>query len=222
MCAGLMMQPVAAFATESVEEGASASDVEYVSSVDITSNISEVLVLGKKLEKATLTTTNENVYFDFFYWYKLENGRWNWAPDVVTPGIYRGGVLMCVKDFHHNNVGFTDSPVITVDGVEWPNRHVYNTSGNRHSAIQIYSIEFEITDEEPVDPIEPIVGEGQWITKRGKTYYEFPGGIKATGMTEIDGDYYYFAEDGVLQRNLFHEENGNKYFFGSDGEMIGG
>lgn len=62
MSVGLLIQPVAAFAVEPIEGGAVAN-VEIVSSVDVTSNIYEVLTLGKELQIPSLTTTNENVFF---------------------------------------------------------------------------------------------------------------------------------------------------------------
>ena len=65
----------------------------------------------------------------------------------------------------------------------------------------------------------PILEEGHWYEKYGRTYYMLPSGEKATGKQQIGEDFYLFSKNGTLQINVFFEEEGNKYFFGNDGKM---
>ncbi len=42
-----------------------------------------------------------------------------------------------------------------------------------------------------------------------------------TGIFWIDGDYYYFKDDGSMYTG-WYENNGNKYYFGNDGKRVSG
>ncbi len=84
---------------------------------------------------------------------------------------------------------------------------------------------------------EPAKG---FLTIGSKTYYfDEETGVKATGLVEIDGGYYYFSKNGVLkygwkningERYYFSKKNGKavtgmkkisgkKYFFSDEGKM---
>lgn len=41
-------------------------------------------------------------------------------------------------------------------------------------------------------------------------------------MQFIEDDYYLFSKKGVLQKNFFFEDDGLKFFFGSDGKLVKG
>ena len=63
---------------------------------------------------------------------------------------------------------------------------------------------------------------GEWVTKWGTVYYVYSDGEKAVGLTEIDGEYYYFSSKGAMYKNQFVTIDDVTYYFGSDGSMVTG
>ena len=65
-----------------------------------------------------------------------------------------------------------------------------------------------------------------WQTIEGNTYYFGPAAY--TGISKINdeygnGVYYYFNNEGVLQKATFYtDDSGNKYYFGTDGKRVSG
>ena len=57
-------------------------------------------------------------------------------------------------------------------------------------------------------------GEEEWST----VYYYYEDGRSAEGLTEIDGDTYYFDDGGWIYKNYIHIIDGRFYYFGSDGK----
>lgn len=59
-----------------------------------------------------------------------------------------------------------------------------------------------------------------WRTSDGEySYYRL--GRKTTGKVEIDGDWYFFNEEGVMHTG-WKEESGRDYYYGTDGRMVTG
>ena len=59
-----------------------------------------------------------------------------------------------------------------------------------------------------------------WYTKGENTYYYSDDGQKYKGIKEIEGEWYYFADDGKMMRNS--EITGDDlvlYYFGKDGKL---
>lgn len=54
----------------------------------------------------------------------------------------------------------------------------------------------------------------------GKTYYMEADGTKYTGWEKIGDKWYYFAKDGVMQKNTTIIDNDIKYNLGADGAWI--
>jgi arabinogalactan endo-1,4-beta-galactosidase len=84
---------------------------------------------------------------------------------------------------------------------------------------------------EPEDPDEPEIPDvpmeknnitGTWKTKWGSTYFEHNDGTKATGLVNVDGEYYSFNKKGVMTKSSFVTFEEGKRFFGKDGKMITG
>lgn len=69
---------------------------------------------------------------------------------------------------------------------------------------------------------EPEEVTGTWYTKWGETYFVTEEGEALTGMQEIGEETYLFDDKGALERNVFYEEEGNKYYFDADGKMVVG
>lgn len=64
----------------------------------------------------------------------------------------------------------------------------------------------------------PVILNG-WYEENGKTYY-LEDGQYYVGLWDIDGQYYFFGDDGVLQRNTTGEdEDGYKFIVDGSGRV---
>lgn len=63
---------------------------------------------------------------------------------------------------------------------------------------------------------QPALPENGWHTENGKQYY-YTNGEMCVSIQEIDGDYYYFNEDGTLASDIDLEYEGLVLKVGSDG-----
>ena len=60
---------------------------------------------------------------------------------------------------------------------------------------------------------------GWYTTQDGSKYYYGADGKGVQGITEIDGETYYFDEDSSIWQNYLITENGYYYYFGDDGKL---
>lgn len=58
--------------------------------------------------------------------------------------------------------------------------------------------------------------ESQWVMNDKETYY-YVDGVPVTGWQDIDGDTYYFEENGVMVKNQMVEKN---RYVGADGKLV--
>lgn len=57
-----------------------------------------------------------------------------------------------------------------------------------------------------------------WVNTSGKKIYvKSKTGKLATGLTKIDGNYYYFTNKGILKTDCWKTINGKQYYLTSDG-----
>lgn len=61
-----------------------------------------------------------------------------------------------------------------------------------------------------------------WVTTGGKTYYYLSDGTKATGLTAIEGDTYWFSAAGVMARDALKTVKGARYYFKANGKAAVG
>ncbi len=61
-----------------------------------------------------------------------------------------------------------------------------------------------------------------FVRSKGKEYYFDEDGNKVTGLTQIDGSYYYFEADGAMVAGQTVTIGGKKYTFTSDGKALTG
>ncbi len=147
-------------------------------------------------------------------WYKQIGGMWSQITDkIFTPGTYRFEADVRISDEYADTHELDRFYSLTVNNVPWTRLLSFAGFDNSFTFI---SDEFIISEE------IPIIEEGRWYTKYGKTYYEYPSGEKAVGMQFIEDDYYLFSKKGVLQKNVFFEDDGLKFYFGSDGKLVKG
>ena len=80
--------------------------------------------------------------------------------------------------------------------------------------------EIEAAKENLQKAMEALLSKTGWQVINGQKYYYGEDGIKKTGWQEIDGKKYYFGEenDGAM-KTYWQQINGKWYFFGNDGAM---
>ena len=77
----------------------------------------------------------------------------------------------------------------------------------------------EIPDE-PETPSEPETPAGSFVTKWFSTYYILEDGTKYTGLLTVDGDTYYFRDNGKMLKGGEATVDGKTFFFDNDGKMV--
>ncbi len=208
-------------------------EIRKIDAVTATSDIAQIL--DDKVHKSpTITDVDGNVHFTCQYWEKkLDDGNWRIigsdSDNPLEPGFYRCTVIMPLNDEFVSNTTLVEGLTLTVDGQQWENIDDYSISKVGFAAARFKSPALEVKGNEPVGPIDPIDPEdpenitgGTWTSKWGATYYVTEDGEKLTGMNKVEGDYYLFSKKGSMQKNTFYEEDGKKYYFGSDGKAITG
>ena len=77
--------------------------------------------------------------------------------------------------------------------------------------------------EEPQEPEEPVVElKGEFKTKWGKTYFVKEDGEYATGLNTIEGNKYFFKDNGSMVKSDFVTIDEDTYYFNADGQMVTG
>ncbi len=80
--------------------------------------------------------------------------------------------------------------------------------------------EIEAAEENLQKAMEALLSKTGWQVINGQKYYYGEDGTKKTGWQEIDGKKYYFGEenDGAM-KTYWQQIDGKWYFFGNDGVM---
>ncbi len=77
-------------------------------------------------------------------------------------------------------------------------------------------------EETPGETPEPETPEGEFIKKWGAVYYQLTDGTYLTGLNKIDGETYFFKDNGKMVKSAFVTVDGNTYYFDADGHMVTG
>ena len=194
-----------------------------IETINAKSNIAKIFVEGQKYENPTFEGP-DTVKFMGIHWQKYLHEQFIPVTaddkDYFSEGKYRFRVLLHIDSEYFYTHEFADELKLIVDGVEWTADGVERYGdGKIMSAYFLSPIHTIDGNEDPDDPDEP---KGVWETKYGATYYVAEDGTYLTGMQKIDGETYLFSNQGTLQKNVFFESDGNKYFFGEDGKMTKG
>ncbi len=78
-----------------------------------------------------------------------------------------------------------------------------------------------IGQDEPEPEPEPEL-KGEFVTKWGKTTFVTEDGITVTGFVSIDGNKYFFKDNGSMLKNGFADIEGKTYYFDGQGHMVTG
>ena len=197
------------------------ADVEertVIEEVSATSNIPENFVLGHDMASPVYTTSDVRVAVNSYYVQKKFGESFSPinSSGPTTAGTYRFVAYISLGNHVSKTHALSKDTKLIVDGEEWIFDDIMASSDGVPMVVRYYSPDLIISEEPPIEE------EGRWYENRGKTYYELPKGEKATGIQKIGEDTYLFNSKGILQSNVFYEENGNKYYFDSEGKMVMG
>ncbi len=82
--------------------------------------------------------------------------------------------------------------------------------------------------ENPVDPDDPTEPEtpeapaGAFVTKWLTTYYVLEDGTRYTGMLTLDGETYFFKDNGAMVKSEYVTLDASTYYFDKEGHMVKG
>ena len=187
----------------------------------VCSDLSEMVVKGAEITDPVFSDYDEDKFVFQTMWVTLEDDGYETATgEVFTPGKWYLCVSVRLKEEYAETHALLSDTTLDTPGIEWT-----NTTGNSDPSFGIIfsSQEYVIEDDEP-EPIKPEPEEitGTWHSKWGTTYFETEEGETLTGLHIIDGELYLFSAKGTLQKSVFYEEDGKKYYFGSDGKAVKG
>lgn len=204
------------FVSETIEIEAPENLITIIPSVETSSNIADIFINDNDLVFPEFDNSDSICEIACHWIEKNDGGGFHPinAAGKVTPGTYRVSARVTIRS-GIDDFALSEATKLIIDDEEWKYRFALNSDDIYVFAAVYDSPEIVIKDI-------PIAGEGEWVTKRGATYYVYPGGFYVTGMYKIDDDYYLFSQNGKLQKNVFYEEEGNRYFFGEDGKMLKG
>nr|WP_297770344.1 hypothetical protein [uncultured Butyrivibrio sp.] len=174
-------------------------------------DLSDYVIKDAELALPEFTNIDREEVYIRSTWCLFENGEPMQPKETTfTPGKWHLIAAVKMKEDYEEDYELEKTTTLTVNGIEWTN---ITGKSDPYFGVYFLSPEYVIEDDEPV------IAGGTWSSKWGSTYYETEEGEKLTGIQKINGEYYLFSKNGILQCNVFHEENGQKYYFGSEGKM---
>lgn len=196
------------------------AEMNLITEVTATSDIADIFVLNGQLRSPTYTPADDRVSVQEYYIQKEINGEFRPINSYgeVTEGTYKCFAVLSVNKASDKENALSKEVRLIVDGKEWKFDDFMGYTNGYLMAARFISPEIVVAGEEP--PV--IEDEGHWESKYGAVYYEFPDGKKATGMQKIGTQTYLFSKNGTLQKNVFYESEGKKFYFGSEGKLITG
>lgn len=140
--------------------------------------------------------------------YETEGTTYNFAPLMQKPGSYTYTVK--AKDANDQISKRTESDSYSVS------EEVADANRER------YAIEYEIVDTSLGPAANSNILNGGWQEEDGKYWYRLDNGMfPQSTWYQIDGDWYWFDEDGYIITNQKKMWKGKEYFLGKDGRMQG-
>lgn len=196
------------------------AEMNLITEVTASSDIADIFVLNGELRSPTYTPADDRVSVSTYYVQKEINGEFRPINSYgeVTEGTYKCFAVLSVNKASAKENALSKEVRLIVDGKEWKFDDFMGYTNGYLMAARFISPEIVVAGEEP--PV--IEDEGHWESKYGAVYYEFPDGKKATGMQKIGTQTYLFSKNGTLQKNVFYESEGKKFYFGSEGKLITG
>lgn len=210
-------EPVFVSETFTLEKPA---EMNLITEVTASSDIADIFVLNGELRSPKYTPADDRVSVSTYYVQKELNGKFEPINlyGKVTEGTYKCFAVLSVNKASDKENALSKEVRLIIDGKEWKLDDFMGYTNGYLMAARFISPEIVVAGEEP--PV--IEDEGHWGSKYGAVYYEFPDGKKATGMQKIGTQTYLFSKNGTLQKNVFYESEGKKFYFGSEGKLVTG
>ena len=146
----------------------------------------------------------------------------NYQVEFMSNSIYKSSVSGTVEDkaFSVGNAANTYSmAVVDVEVTDGQLTMTFGTNTPRLGAIVVRKA---ITDASYYGPVEEEIPAGTIVNKYGSYYYILEDGSKYKGRLDLDGETYYFGEDGKMLRDKYLTTEEGKYYFDSQGHMLKG
>ncbi len=152
----------------------------------------------------------------------VENG--NYQVEFLSNSVYKSTVSGTVEDksFTISNAANTYASVaVDVDVADGQLTMTFGTNTPRLGAIVVRKA---ITDASYYGPVEEEeeVPAGTIVNKYGTYFYILEDGSKYSGWLTLDGETYYFDENGKMLRGKYLTTDEGKYYFDSEGHMLKG
>lgn len=122
-------------------------------------------------------------------------------------------VLVLVLGIFFNSSSNEDKSIKKETVKKKTNKEKFSYGTKDHDNINELLKDTIIEEVKVIDVCENI--KNGFIEEEGNTYY-YENNKRLTGKKEIDGDNYYFDENGVMQKNIEIE----KAYYGQDGKMV--
>ena len=122
-------------------------------------------------------------------------------------------VLVLVLGIIFNSSSNEDKSIKKETVKKKTNKEKFSYGTKDHDNINELLKDTIIEEVKVIDVCENI--KNGFIEEEGNTYY-YENNKRLTGKKEIDGDYYYFDENGVMQKDIEIE----KAYYGQDGKMV--
>ena len=164
---------------------ARAAERTKISAVVGTSNISNILVDGGKVQQPTFTITQGapayiNTSDDASYWQKKKGSSWEYCADrTFSPGTWRYVAQVRIDGSNGSSyvLSSNSSATLSIDGLSWNVNHPSLTYKGTDSYITAYSIEYTVQgtiSSASVTITEPAAGEKpsySTVISSGAPYY---------------------------------------------------
>jgi hypothetical protein len=194
----------------------------FVDAVTATSNIAW-LASVRSYSEPGFDTDSDRVRFESI-WERYDGSEWEdmggCGKEALPLGHYRLKTTLSMRS-DYDKGRFGKDITFTVDGEEWTRGECSYDEGGHITDVTFISPEFDVKDDEPIEPLDPDnIEGGTWYEKYGATYYDTEDGEPLEGLKKIDGENYYFNKSGAIKKNTFVNVDGKKLYFGNDGKML--
>ncbi|WP_029231001.1 rhamnogalacturonan lyase family protein [Butyrivibrio sp. VCB2006] len=153
----------------------------------------------------------------------VENGKYQ--VEILSNSVYKSDVSGTVEGVNFKVGNAANTYTLAAVECEVTDGQLTVSFGNGTYRMGALVVRKAITDASyygPVEPDEPEVPVGEFVTKWGTTYYVLEDSTKYTGMLTVDGYTYYFKSNGAMVKQDYVTTEDGKYYFDANGHMVTG
>ena len=177
-----------------------AGDLQPITSIDLKTNIPDLLRANNTIKRPTITETNNKMVFraDSYedgwqcsYRRVLPNGggySFNWSEPTTSyfekGKYYRYGAVLTVKDWEHWKLGEAGNLTVTVDGESIPGSNIKRIDDFH---VLVYSKEHRASERTWIREVD--------ATSNAASIVKLGGTVKSPTITFNDGDQALYVDD---------------------------